>query len=80
MSKKSKSPPYTRTTITVPKELKHRMYAVGDKFNWSNIACLAFERKLEEYEVSIQHKPKPCYPLPGSTAVACGMGIGVIYV
>jgi hypothetical protein len=38
----------TRTTISLPAELKARMDAVGEPVNWSAIACRAFEQKLAE--------------------------------
>ncbi|TWU39078.1 hypothetical protein Q31b_41600 [Novipirellula aureliae] len=44
MHKKS----FSRTTITVPCELKKRMKRAGSLLNWSAIACEAFETKLEE--------------------------------
>ncbi len=39
----------TRTTISVPVELKARMDAVSEPVNWSAVACRAFERKLAEH-------------------------------
>ena len=44
MHKKS----FSRTTITVPCDLKKRMKRAGSALNWSAIACEAFEAKLEE--------------------------------
>ena len=41
-------PEYARTTITVPWELKKRMKQLGNRVNWSAVACDAFEEKLEE--------------------------------
>ncbi|MCO8120887.1 hypothetical protein NHH03_03995 [Stieleria sp. TO1_6] len=39
---------FSRTTITVPHDLKLRMKRSGSGVNWSAIACDAFETKLEE--------------------------------
>ncbi|SMP63452.1 hypothetical protein SAMN06265222_10880 [Neorhodopirellula lusitana] len=39
---------FSRTTITVPHDLKKRMKRTGSQVNWSAIACDAFETKLEE--------------------------------
>lgn len=39
---------YTRTTISVPLELKRRMEAAGTRVNWSAVACDAFAAKLAE--------------------------------
>lgn len=39
---------FSRTTITVPHDLKKRMKRTGSKVNWSAVACDAFENKLEE--------------------------------
>ncbi len=39
---------FSRTTITVPHELKRRMKRTGSQVNWSAIACDAFETKLDE--------------------------------
>ena len=38
----------TRTTISVPLELKARMDKVDEPVNWSAVACRAFEAKLAE--------------------------------
>lgn len=38
----------TRTTISVPSDLKKRMDKVKEPVNWSAVACLAFESKLGE--------------------------------
>lgn len=38
----------TRTTISVPRDLKRRMDKVTEDVNWSAIACQAFEQKLGE--------------------------------
>jgi post-segregation antitoxin (ccd killing protein) len=40
----------TRTTISVPRDLKDRMDAVGVAVNWSAVACRAFERRVAEIE------------------------------
>lgn len=39
---------YGRTTITVPSELKKKMKLLRGQVNWSAVACLAFEAKIEE--------------------------------
>ncbi len=39
---------YSRTTISVPADLKARMEAVEESVNWSAIACRAFEQTLAE--------------------------------
>jgi hypothetical protein len=39
---------YSRTTITVPPDLKARMDAVEEPINWSAVAAAAFEQKLAE--------------------------------
>jgi hypothetical protein len=45
----------TRTSVSVPCDLKRRMEAIGSDINWSNVACEAFERKISELEgVDIQ--------------------------
>jgi len=38
----------TRTTISVPADLKRRMEKVKEGVNWSALACRAFEEKLGE--------------------------------
>jgi hypothetical protein len=38
----------TRTTISVPAELRRRMDKVKEDVNWSALACRAFEEKLGE--------------------------------
>jgi hypothetical protein len=38
----------TRTSISVPPDLKARMDAVDEPVNWSAVACRAFEAKLAE--------------------------------
>ncbi len=38
----------TRTTISVPSDLKTRMEEAGDSINWSAVACRAFEQTLAE--------------------------------
>jgi hypothetical protein len=43
-----KKTPYSRTTISVPGDLKRRMDAVKEPVNWSALACRAFEDKLAE--------------------------------
>ena len=44
--------PYERTTITVPADLKNRMKAMGRDINWSSVACVAFENKIEKIEAA----------------------------
>ena len=39
---------FTRTSISLPAELKRRMEAMGDDANWSAVAVAAFEAKLRE--------------------------------
>src|SRR5688572_30579385 len=46
----ARQPPYARTTITIPGELKARMEEVGSRVNWSAIASQAFEFRLSELE------------------------------
>ncbi len=48
MNPPSDNPSYSRTTITVPRQLKRRMKAVRDAVNWSAVACEAFAAKLAE--------------------------------
>ena len=43
-----KRPGYTRTTISVPVDLKKRMDKVREDVNWSALACQAFQDKLAE--------------------------------
>lgn len=38
----------TRTTISVPADLKRRMDKLKEPVNWSALACAAFEQKLAE--------------------------------
>lgn len=45
-----------RTTISLPKDLKHRMRDVEEVVNWSAIACRAFEEKLVEITAKKQEK------------------------
>jgi hypothetical protein len=40
----------TRTTISVPKDLKEQMEAENDRVNWSAVAVQAFRQKLLEIE------------------------------
>lgn len=55
-----RQPPYVRTTITIPGELKARMEAVGSRVNWSAVASQAFENRLSEIE--LQEPPMPEIP------------------
>lgn len=45
MAKKKGS---SRTTITIPADLKKRMDKFSDPVNWSALACRAFEQRLSE--------------------------------
>jgi hypothetical protein len=53
MSKTSGS---TRTTISVPADLKRRMDKVKEPINWSALACAAFEQKLAEVAARKERK------------------------
>ena len=46
----------TRTTISVPRDLKKRMDKVSEPVNWSGIACRAFEIHLGETAAKKEHK------------------------
>src|SRR6266446_8123193 len=46
----------TRTTISVPAQLKVRMEQVRESVNWSAIACQAFENKLAEIAARKENK------------------------
>lgn len=49
----------SRTSISLPDDLKRRMDAVGARVNWSKVACLAFEQKLADIALSERkHKMK----------------------
>lgn len=41
-----------RTTVTVPKTLKEQMDASGQSVNWSEVACQAFARHLQQSQGS----------------------------
>jgi hypothetical protein len=40
----------TRVNVYVPGDLKSRMDSIGERVNWSGVACAAFERKLLELQ------------------------------
>lgn len=54
MGKKKAGP--TRTTISLPSELKQRMDRVGEPVNWSAVAAAAFEEKLASITAKKQRK------------------------
>ena len=46
----------TRTTISIPRQLKARMEAVTEPVNWSALACRTFEAKLAEIAAKKEQK------------------------
>lgn len=46
----------SRTTISIPYELKKRMEKAKEPINWSGLACAAFEAKLNEIQLSQEVK------------------------
>jgi len=59
-----KKPGYTRTTISVPADLKGRMNKVKEDVNWSALACQAFQGKLAEIAAKKERKTM-IVPIPG---------------
>lgn len=47
---------FSRTTISIPGDLKRRMDKAGDLVNWSAVASLAFEAKLGEIATKKEKK------------------------
>lgn len=52
----SKKPGFTRTTISLPADLKKRMDKVAEAVNWSAIAARAFEGVLAEHAARKERK------------------------
>ena len=74
-----KKPGYTRTTISVPADLKGRMNKVKEDVNWSALACQAFQGKLAEIAAKKERKTM-IVPIPGPAVAdllaACAAVIG----
>lgn len=50
----------SRTSVSIPEDLRRRMTAAGKSVNWSQVASMAFEKKLSEIkEVVRVNIPSP---------------------
>jgi post-segregation antitoxin (ccd killing protein) len=54
-----------RVTVSVPRDLRRQMLAVGGEFNWSQIASRAIEQAIENRATRMHANTIICHPWSG---------------